>query len=181
MSENAVLDCFGALYRDRGSALYLGEPVTIAQHMLQTAALAEREKAPAPLVAAALLHDIGHLVDNKAADSDWDRVHDRIGAAFVARWFPPEVVEPIRLHVQAKRYLCTAEPDYFGRLSAASVHTLSLQGGPMTQQERARFEAEAGFEAALRVRRWDEGGKDVGCAVPGFDHYRPVLAGLLRS
>ncbi|MGH6948798.1 MAG: HD domain-containing protein [Kiloniellales bacterium] len=181
MNENPVIDRLSVLYQDRGSALYLGEPVTIAQHMLQTAALAEREEAPAPLVAAALLHDIGHLVDNKAAESDWDRVHDRIGAAFLAHWFPPEVVEPIRLHVQAKRYLCAAEPDYFGRLSAASVHTLGLQGGPMTTDELARFEAEPGFEAALRVRRWDEGGKDVDCAVPGFDHYRPLLAGLLQS
>lgn len=110
-----------------------------------------------------------------------DNRHSHTGAEWLARWFGPEVTEPVRLHVAAKRYLCAVEPEYFGRLSEASVHTLRVQGGPMSQNEVRDFEAEAFGAEAVRLRRWDEGAKDVRVtAVAGFAHYRPLLARLLR-
>jgi gamma-butyrobetaine dioxygenase len=102
------------------------------------------------------------------------------GAAWLARWFPAEVTEPVRLHVAAKRYLCTVVPGYFGRLSAASVYTLSLQGGPMDAGQAAAFEALPHAAAAVAVRRWDEAAKDPAVPGPPFDHFRPLLASLLR-
>jgi gamma-butyrobetaine dioxygenase len=158
-----------------GARDYLGEPVTIGVHMRQAAALAEAAGAAAPLVAAALLHDIGHL-HNKT-----DSQHAAAGARWLSQWFGESVTEPVRLHVGAKRYLCAAEPGYFGLLSAESVRTLSLQGGPMTPGEVAAFEALPYAGAAVAVRRWDEAAKDPGVTPPGFSHFAPLLEALVRS
>lgn len=176
--EGDFLDLLERLYEDQGAVEYLGEAVTIADHMLQTAALAERAGAPDALVAAALLHDIGHLAAARAEAGDWERKHDRAGALFLEGRFGPEVVGPVNLHVAAKRYLCAVEPDYFSRLSPASVHTLEKQGGPMRPDEVAAFEAEPGHAEAVRLRRWEEDAKTVGRTAPGFAHYRPLLERL---
>ena len=151
-----------------GGAAYLGEPVTQAQHMLLAGAEAVAAQAPDHLVAAALLHDIGHLV----AD---ERHHDSAGAQFLARWFPPAVTEPVRLHVAAKRYLCTTEPGYFSSLSSASVRTLGFQGGPMSDVEAAEFAAGPYATDAITVRRWDEAAKDPSAEIPPFQHFAPLL------
>jgi gamma-butyrobetaine dioxygenase len=180
------------LFASEGAADYLGEPVTVAQHLLQAGALATQAGAPAAVVAAALLHDSGHLRgDDPLADGQQlsgrelmagaDNDHGERGAAWLARWFPPAVTEPVRLHVAAKRYLCAAEPGYLALLSPASVYTLSLQGGPMTGTEAAAFTAGPYAAGAVAVRRWDDAAKDPAADVPGLAAYRPLLEGLLRA
>ena len=162
----------------RGADSYLGEAVTMRAHMLQAAAQAEAERADDELVAAALFHDIGHYVSElgeSSFDHGIDNLHDEAGAALLAAHFPPRVVDCVRLHVAAKRYLCATDPGYFARLSPESVRTLAVQGGPMDAAEVAAFEAEPHHADAVRVRRWDEGAKDPDRATPPFDHYVPLL------
>ena len=172
------------LFAAEGAGEYLGEAVTQAQHMLQAAALAEGAGAAPELVAAALLHDVGHfrgVVSGHQLMGGTDNDHGERGAAWLARWFGPAVTEPVRLHVAAKRYLCAAEPGYLGLLSPASVYTLSLQGGPMSDAEAAAFTAGPYAADAVAVRRWDDAAKDPGAEVPGFACYRPLLEGLLLA
>src|SRR5947209_18649346 len=148
------IDAIAELFAGPGARDYLGEPVTIGEHMRQAGALAEAAGAPAPLVAAALLHDVGHLLDES------DARHGTGGARWLGQWFGPEVTEPVRLHVAAKRYLCVTEPGYFARLSPEAVRTLALQGGPMTPEQAAAFEALPHARDAVAVRRWDDEAKD---------------------
>jgi len=146
-----------------GNDLYGGEPVTQLQHALQCAQLAENEGASAALITAALLHDVGHLLEDDFEDApehDSDRRHEDLGDAFLSKWFGPNVTEPVRLHVAAKRYLCAVDPGYFDSLSPMSRHSLMLQGGPMSADEVAEFEANPHCKDAVRLRRWDDRGKD---------------------
>jgi phosphonate degradation associated HDIG domain protein len=185
------VDAISELFASEGAADYLGEPVTVAAHLLQAGARAEADGAPPALVAAALLHDVGHL---RGADADVHAVelsgrelmagHDNNHGDRGAQWlsaqrFPVSVTEPIRLHVAAKRYLCATEPSYFGQLSEASVYTLSVQGGLMTDAEARQFGREPHAADAIAVRRWDDQAKDPSADVPDFDHYRRLLASLL--
>ncbi|OIJ90597.1 gamma-butyrobetaine dioxygenase [Streptomyces sp. MUSC 14] len=172
------------LFTDQGAGEYLGEPVTQAEHMLQTAAHAEAAGAPDALVAAALLHDIGHFtggISGHQLMNGTDNRHSHTGADRLAAWFPKDVTEPVRLHVAAKRYLCAVEPGYLQRLSPASLYTLNVQGGPMSDAEADRFAALPHAEQAVALRRWDEAAKDPRATVPAFAHYRPLLARLLRT
>jgi gamma-butyrobetaine dioxygenase len=186
------VDRLAELFASEGAGDYLGEPVTVAQHLLQAGALARSAGAPDALVAAALLHDAGHLrgadpltdeaeLSGRELMAGTDNDHGERGAAWLARWFPAAVTEPVRLHVAAKRYLCATEPGYLALLSPASVYTLSLQGGPMAAAEAAAFAARPYAADAVAVRRWDDAAKDPGADVPGFDGYRPLLTGLLRA
>jgi phosphonate degradation associated HDIG domain protein len=182
-TPDAVVDQIAALFAGEGAADYLGEPVTQAQHMLQAAALAERDGAAPALVAAALLHDVGHFtgaVHGRELMAGRDNRHSHQGADWLAAWFGPDVTEPVRLHVEAKRYLCSVEPGYFAKLSEASVYTLSVQGGPMSGAEVAEFEAGPYCADAVRLRRWDEAAKEPDADDPGFEHYRTLLLGLVR-
>jgi gamma-butyrobetaine dioxygenase len=175
------IDVIGQLFEGEGLRSYLGEEVSLATHMLQAGALAERSGAPDQLVAAALLHDVGHFeaIGRRQTEAQQpeptDYRHQDTGADWLAQWFPEAVTEPVRLHVMAKRFLCTAEPDYFARLSPASVHTLSLQGGPLSVEEARAFERLPHARAAIAVRRWDEAAKDPAVATPSFDHFRQLL------
>ena len=178
-----VVDEIAALFHDKGHQAYLGEQVSIAEHMLQTAQAAERAKASAALVAAALLHDLGHLVHalaDDSADHGIDTVHEEAGAEWLSPAFGQEVTEPIRLHVAAKRYLCAKYPSYLDVLSPASVHSLMLQGGPFSADEAAAFAALPHAAEAVEVRRWDDVGKVPGEPTPSFDDYRPLLESCLR-
>jgi len=149
--------------------------------MLQAAQLAEREGAGDALVAAALLHDVGHftgIVSGRQLMQGVDNRHSHSGADWLAQWFGPDVTEPVRLHVAAKRYLCAVEPGYAGTLSLASVYTLGVQGGPMRGAELDEFAAGPYAQAACRLRRWDDAAKDPGAAASSFDHFSELLAGL---
>lgn len=157
----------------RGGGAYLGEAVTQVDHALQAAALADAAGSAAALVVAALLHDVGWLLG--AGDDD----HAARSATHLARWFPRAVTEPVRLHVEAKRWLCTTSPGYHDLLSDASRRTLLLQGGLMDEGQREAFEAGPWAADAVTLRRWDDEAKVPGLAVPGLDHWRPLVAGLL--
>jgi gamma-butyrobetaine dioxygenase len=172
------------LFASEGAADYLGEPVTQAAHMLQAGMLAEQAGAPPELIAAALLHDVGHFTGTRTGHDlmrGTDNQHGEQGAAWLAQWFGPPVTEPVRLHVAAKRYLCAVEPGYQASLSPASVYTLGVQGGPMRADEIAEFEAGPYASAACQVRRWDDQAKDPAAAVPPFEHFAPLLAALARQ
>ena len=167
-----------AIYQQRGSAAYFGERVSMAEHGLQAAHFAQSERAPQPLVLAALLHDIGHLLEQVPETiEDWthDARHEQTGARWLARHFGAAVSEPVRLHVAAKRYLCATDAGYLARLSPASVHTLKLQGGPMSVQEVAQFERERFCHEALRVRRWDDQGKVAGLKTSTLSDYTSLI------
>ena len=153
------------------------------QHGLQAALLAEQAGDPPALIAAALMHDIGHMLhdlgENPAEDGIDDR-HEDVGHAFLVAHFGPEVTEPVRLHVEAKRYLCGKESDYFAKLSKDSVLSLSLQGGPMSEEEIAAFERLPHWQEAVRLRRYDEGAKVKGLQTPPIAHFMPYVAQMLR-
>jgi phosphonate degradation associated HDIG domain protein len=169
------------LFQKSGADLYLGEEVTQLQHALQAAHFAARDGASEPLVAAALLHDLGHLMNG--ADEGAvavDLRHEDIGAVWLAKHFPEEVWMPVRLHVAAKRYLCATDASYGKRLSAASVHSLGLQGGPMSAEEVQEFERSPFCKSSVRLRLWDEQAKDPALQVAGLDRYQGILRGLVR-
>ena len=177
LNADSIVPFLADIFERRGAEEYLGEPVSMAEHMLQGAWFAEQEEASEPLVAAALLHDIGHFTSEFGAYSPSDtedKHHDAAGAELLAPFFPPLVIECVRLHVAAKRYLCATDSGYASKLSAASTHTLSLQGGPMNAAEIAAFRQNPYREEAVRVRRWDEAGKVAGMRTRSFGDYVPL-------
>lgn len=183
MGNNDVIVRLADIFLRRGSDSYLGEDVTMSEHMLQAAALAEGEGADKSLIAAALLHDIGHFADEFSAYSPSDTVdkrHDIVGAHLLEPYFDQRIVAAVRLHVAAKRYLCATNPEYLSLLSRASVHSLELQGGPMSPNEIVEFEEHGGFRDAVRVRVWDDHAKVSGVVTPTFEEYLPLLRQVLR-
>ena len=174
-----------ALYRSPAALRLYDEVVTELDHALQCAALAQLDGAEPSAVAAALLHDVGHLVlDDHVAitdELDADTGHERAGARYLSAWFGPEVTAPVALHVAAKRYLCATDSDYLDSLSPSSSRSLALQGGPMDSDECAAFELGPHAADAVSLRRWDDAAKVAGLDVAPFDSYTDLLAGLLRS
>jgi phosphonate degradation associated HDIG domain protein len=169
------------LFADQGQGAYFGEAVTQTEHALQTAQRAAESGADNALIAAALLHDIGHLLHGlpeDIAEQGIDGRHEEAGALWLARCFGPAVADPVRLHVAAKRYLCT-DPAYLAGLSSASRRSLRLQGGPFSVEEARRFEQEPFWQAAVALRCWDDAAKIPGLIVPGLEHYRPCLEAVL--
>lgn len=183
MAEDVVATIRELLER-RADGAYGLHDVTQRQHALQSAWLAERGGHPSALVAAALMHDIGHLVhdlgENPAAEGIDDR-HEEVGHAWLARHFGPEVTEPVRLHVAAKRYLCATEAGYVAKLSPDSVLSLSLQGGTMSAEEVAAFEALPHHREAVQLRRYDEEAKVKDLETPPVAHFMPHVARCLRT
>lgn len=175
-----ILERLSHWFALHGASSYEGhrrESVSALNHALQCAQLAEDAHADAALVTAALLHDVGHFVAiaDIGEKDDIDDVHELRGVAVLVRDFPPAVIEPIRLHVAAKRYLTAIEPKYLGGLSPASVHSLAQQGGPFRGAEIARFEALPFAADAVRLRRWDDLAKTPGRETPGLGYYLAVL------
>ena len=171
-----------ALYRRRGGASY-GEGVTQSEHALQAGWLAEKAGAAPELIAATLLHDIGHLLHDlpeDIAEQGVDTRHEALASAWLSQHFGPAVSEPVRLHVAAKRYLCAVEPGYVDALSDASILSLSLQGGAMSKEEAAAFGALLCSSEAVQIRRWDDEAKQIGLETPGFEHFRPFLEAALK-
>lgn len=184
LNAGNIVEFIADIFERRGAESYLGEPVTMSEHMLQGAWLAEQDGAPEELVAAALLHDIGHYTSEfgtYSPDDVEDKHHDEAGGEVLAPFFPPVIVECVRLHVSAKRYLCATDPTYFSKLSPASVHTLSLQGGPMSAEEVAEFRSNPFHDEAVRVRIWDEGGKVADMKTRAFRDYVPLLERVVRK
>jgi len=156
-----------------------GERVDMLDHSLQTAARAIADGASDHLVLAALLHDVGHLLGDAG---EWGLAdHAQIGAAHLRTRLPAAVVEPIRLHVDAKRYLVATDDSYADQLSEASIRSLDEQGGPFSVEQVARFEAEPYASEAIRLRRWDDAGKVVGESAPSLDDVRQLLERVHRE
>ena len=184
MPRVPIIEKIEELFRDKGGSLYGGEAVTQEQHALQAAKLAEDSGASPALIASALLHDVGHLLHNlpdDAPDEGVDDVHEALGYRFLQRWFSPEVSEPVRMHVDAKRYLCAVDPSYLETLSEPSIQSLALQGGPMSPSEVSDYEKQPHYEASLVVRRWDDLAKDPDLATPPLAHYIPYLREVLTT
>jgi len=139
---------------------------------------AERAGAASTLIVAALLHDVGHLLHDlpeDCASAGIDDAHEIRGARWLDRYFGPEIAEPVRLHVDAKRFLSATDPAYLGLLSAASLQSLKLQGGPFTPDEAARFRNHPHALAAVALRRFDEQAKVPGLPTPALEYFRPYL------
>jgi phosphonate degradation associated HDIG domain protein len=167
------------LFRDHGHIAYAGEGVTQLEHALQAARRAEEAGGDDELVTAALLHDLGHLL-NLQGDTPTargiDDQHQYFAIPFVRALFKPAVVEAIRLHVDAKRALCSLEPDYYEALSEDSKRSLTLQGGIFSKDETEAFMAKPFASNALKVRRWDDAAKVPGETTPSLAHYLEIAA-----
>ncbi|WP_255504857.1 HD domain-containing protein [Novosphingobium sp. EMRT-2] len=161
---------------------HYGEAISQIEHVLQCGHLARTRDCSPAMVAASLLHDIGQFIDdagNAAEHKGIDARHEVTGAAFLSPFFAPDVTEPVRLHVDAKRYLCAVEPGYAEGLSGASLLSLQLQGGAMNPDEVDSFRSNRWFEDALQLRRFDDLGKRKDWQVPDLETYRSLLEGLL--
>ncbi|MDJ0614533.1 MAG: HD domain-containing protein [Rhizobiaceae bacterium] len=178
LTRETIVEFLGSIFDRRGGEEYLGEPVTMGEHMLQGATLAEKAGMPDEIIVAALLHDVGHFTSEFGMftmDDTEDRHHEDAGAEALAEFFPTIVTDCVRYHVAAKRYLCATKPEYFNRLSEASVLSLNLQGGPMTADEVAEFERNPNLEDIIKVRYLDEAGKDPDMKTPDFWHFAPMV------
>jgi len=180
-SRNIVAFIADIIERRSGEA-YLGEPVTTAEHMLQGATLAEQGGQPDEIIAGALLHDIGHFTSEFGTfsmDDTKDRYHEAAGARVLEPFFPATIVDCVRHHVAAKRYLCATRPKYIDRLSPASVHSLNLQGGPMSNDEVEAFEKNPNLKQIIQVRHLDDSGKREDGETYPFSHFVPLLQRLV--
>ena len=166
------------IFERRGGEEYLGEQVTMAEHMLQGATIAEQNGEPEIIVVSALLHDIGHFTSEFgmfSMEDTKDRLHEDAGAKVLQNFFPQLVIDCVRYHVAAKRYLCATRPSYFYKLSEASVHSLNLQGGPMCDDEVREFEKNPYLKDILKVRYLDEAGKREDMSIPSFSYFAPMV------
>ena len=175
--SSSVLATIERLYTAHGTLVY-GEQVNQIQHAMQCASLAQASGSTDAMVAATMLHDIGHMLHGDAAtalDTGEDDRHESLGADWLARWFGDDVVQPVALHVQAKRYLCARDPGYLEGLSRVSTRTLHLQGGPMQPAEAEAFERLPHARNAIDLRRWDDLCKKAGCETAPLSHFMTVI------
>ena len=171
------------LFARKGGREYDGEGVTQLEHALQTAAQAEASGASAWLITAALLHDLGHLLNDQGDTPTLrgvDDLHQFAALPFLRALYPDAVLEPIRLHVDAKRYLCATRPDYYDALSADSKRSLVLQGGVYAANDTAAFIARPHAADAVNVRLWDDLAKIPGAPTPPLAHFVAVLEAAQR-
>lgn len=178
LNRENIVEFIGGIFDRRGDEEYLGEPVTMAEHMLQGATIAEQNGQPEEIIVGALLHDIGHFTSEFgmfSMNDTEDRFHEEAGAEVLERFFPSVITDCVRYHVAAKRYLCATRPEYFNRLSEASVHSLNLQGGPMNAEEVAEFEKNPNLKQIIAVRYLDEAGKRADMETPDYWHFAPMV------
>ncbi|MBS0202763.1 MAG: HD domain-containing protein [Planctomycetes bacterium] len=181
--QTSTLDEVLQLFHRHGQSQYGGESVSQLEHALQAACFAERAHARPSLIAAALLHDVGHLLHDlpeDAPDRGVDDHHESLAANWLRHRFGPNVVEPVRLHVAAKRYLCSIEPEYLRVLSPPSVLSLQLQGGPMTNDEVTEFRSNPFCDCAVALRRWDDAAKIPRMQTPTLEHFVTYLPSVLQ-
>jgi len=184
LNADNIVDFIGSIFERCGDEEYLGEPVTMGEHMLQGATIAERTGQPEEIIVGALLHDIGHFTSEFGTftmDDTEDRHHEDAGAEVLERFFPSVITDCVRYHVAAKRYLCATRPEYFRRLSEASVHSLNLQGGPMSAEEVAEFEKNPNLDQIIAVRYLDDAGKRPDMQTPDFWHFAPMVRRMVRQ
>lgn len=178
LTPDNIVAFIGDIFERCGDEEYLGEPVTMAQHMLQGATIAEQNGQDEEIIVGALLHDIGHFTSEFGTfsmEDTEDRFHEEAGAKVLEEFFPSVITDCVRYHVAAKRYLCAAKPEYFNRLSEASIHSLNLQGGPMSAEEVAEFEKNPNLKKIVQVRYLDEAGKRADMETPDFWHFAPMV------
>ena len=178
LTPDTIVEAIAQVFAAEGSRAYLGEQVTMAQHMLQGATIAEQQGLAEDIIVAALLHDIGHFTSEFGTftmEDTEDRFHEEAGAKVLEAFFPTVVTDCVRYHVAAKRYLCATRPEYFKRLSVASVHSLNLQGGPMSPDEVAEFEKNPNLAKIVQVRYLDEAGKSPDMVTPDYWHFAPMV------
>ncbi|UWQ55608.1 (R)-1-hydroxy-2-trimethylaminoethylphosphonate oxygenase [Leisingera caerulea] len=178
LNRGNIVEFIGGIFDRRGDEEYLGEPVTMAEHMLQGATIAEQNGQPEEIIVGALLHDIGHFTSEFgmfSMDDTKDRYHEEAGAEVLEEFFPSVITDCVRYHVAAKRYLCATKPEYFNRLSEASIHSLNLQGGPMDAEEVAEFEKNPNLKQIIAVRYLDEAGKRADMETPDYWHFAPMV------
>jgi len=171
------------LFETNGSSMYGGEAVTQLEHALQCAELARQNNASDELITASLLHDIGHLLHDlpdDASDNGIDDMHELLGNKFLQNYFKPAAVEPVRLHVQAKRYLCAVDPDYYETLSEPSKISLQFQGGIMNKEEVVLFEQNEFYKQAVDLRRWDDLAKDANLTSPSIETFINAIENSLK-
>jgi len=158
-------------------SLYIGEKVTMTEHMIQSAMLAEKNKSSSSLICASLLHDYGHFIlDNpdKLVNQKEDGKHEDVAYRYLKKYFKKNVVEPIKIHVKAKRYLARNQK-YYRILSQASKVSLHLQGGVMNEEESEKFEKEKFFDDAIKLRKFDEAAKKIGIKMKNINNYKSLL------
>ena len=171
------------LFNEKGHSLYGGEAVTQMEHALQAATFAKKNNASDALITASLLHDIGHLLHalpDDAPDFGVDDLHEELAALFLEKYFIKEVVEPAKLHVQAKRYLCFVDAGYYNTLSEPSRQSLALQGGIMNAEEAAEFEKYENYKEAVLLRTWDDLAKDPTMQTDPIESFAPYIANTLK-
>lgn len=184
VSSEEQVDGLFSYMKKKGQTFY-DEVVTQLEHALQCAALAQNNNASPTVITGALLHDIGHFVlDEHNADIaflDIDLNHEEVGAEYMSPFFPDSVITPIRLHVPAKRYLCTVDDSYHDGLSEASIKSLKVQGGNMSDSEKAAFEKIPHYKDALTLRRWDDLAKVKGLETQELETYRDIVQQCLNQ
>ncbi|NCV17464.1 MAG: HD domain-containing protein [Rhodobacteraceae bacterium] len=184
LNATNIVDFIGSIFEKRGDEEYLGEPVTMGQHMLQGATMAEKSREPDEIIIGTLLHDIGHFTSEFGTfsmEDTEDRYHEDAGAAVLEKFFPKVITDCCRHHVAAKRYLCATDPEYFQKLSTASIHSLNLQGGPMSEAELKDFEKNPNLKKILKVRLYDDAGKIPDMITPSFWHFAPLVQKMVDS
>ena len=184
LNAKNIVDFIGSIFEKRGDEEYLGEPVTMGQHMLQGATMAEQSREPDEIIIGTLLHDIGHFTSEFGTfsmEDTEDRYHEDAGAAVLEQFFPKVITDCCRHHVAAKRYLCATDPEYFQKLSTASIHSLNLQGGPMCEAEIKDFEKNPNLKKILKVRLYDDAGKIPDMVTPSFWHFAPLVQKMVDS
>ena len=184
LNATNIVDFIGSIFEKRGDEEYLGEPVTMGQHMLQGATMAEKSREPDEIIIGTLLHDIGHFTSafgTFSMEDTEDRYHEDAGAAVLEQFFPKVITDCCRHHVAAKRYLCATDPEYFQKLSTASIHSLNLQGGPMSEAELKDFEKNPNLKKILKVRLYDDAGKIPDMITPSFWHFAPLVQKMVDS
>ena len=180
-----IIDQIKQIFDRRGNEIYAGEDVTQMQHATQCARLAKQDNAPDHLIVAALLHDVGHIAGESdlpsSCQENLDDAHEDAGYEYLRKAFGENVLAPVRLHVAAKRYLCTVDEEYRSKLSPVSLKSLADQGGIMNDEELQTFRAHPYFEEAVRLRHWDDQAKDPNLPDETIEEYLPFLQRVMET